>query len=1700
MKPMEHWWVGALWLLALGLVMGTAPTPVWAASPSAAPASTSPGDAPAATVQVTGDVVNLRAGPGLEHEVQGQVQQGDELQVTGISADGHWLLIEQEGARRWIFADLTNVAVAARQTLVVVLPFTAEVAGIEPSRTFDGDYDNLEAHQGGAYLLEQRGPTIGAVFTTTSSPVQYFARQAPEILFTLPPEFRPALDIDWDVEGWPVTPEGGSAADRAGPTVFKLRVAADGTVRYLDGKSLDAVGHLRYTTRLAWPHAAASPKVCDRSQDVHDVIVAKLGRFCPDISWADLATIQTLGTYPFATHQGVLVVNHPHDLAGLQNVRTALFHTWGVFPEAMLAPMPKLRSLAVRAGSVHLDHPPPHRGDYDLPADLLAYTPLLTHLELEVTTVEKLPLGFLAQVPRLESLRIVDRFPPYAQAFYWPWRNSQEMARFLQGAPNLAELELELVNIGELPSGFLVPVPNLKKLTLHAEHVRTWPEKFPVGVPHLRQLTVHAPYLRVLPETFLTDVPRLESLELDFGHMRYLPASFLAETPHLNQVRLDLSLKDPLEWLLLYEQLAQLNEDWLFDPAIRVHSHTQVSVGHRQICAISDSRLTCWPGTGRPYTLHNRFRSVSAGDGHTCGLTLDHRIECWDHNGVRHLEAPVGVFQSVAVGRAHACGVQENAAVVCWGDNGYGQATAPSGDFQAVTAGISHSCGLRSDGTVACWGDNRKGQSDAPTGQFGKISAGGQFSCAVDADQIQLRCWGDNSAGQTDLSEIGKIGKRIRSLDAGFDHACASFANLGVRCWGSNEFGQREAPLGDFSGISAGYKASCVLADGYRRCWGLPVHQQVQAAGETGTGPRSLAATGVPLATYRVGEDTSATGLSPSACPDQGPSPSLACDRELLLEIQEGLGLWDHPGPAARRLWPAHSPVQDFDGVTLSGDPPRVTELRLNAGTYVVNDGVLPAALGRLTHLQHLNLAGKQLTGPLPPELGQLANLRFLSLSGNQLTGPLPPELGQLDNLERLSLSRNQLTGSLPLELGRLARLRLLNLDGNQLTGPLPPELGQLANLRFLNLVGNQLTGPLPPELGQLDNLERLSLSRNQLTGSLPLELGRLARLRLLDLDGNQLTGPLPPELGQLDSLERLDLSHNQLTGGIPPELAQLSDLLQLTLPHNRLTGSISPDLGQLSSLQRLDLSHNQLTGSLPPELGQLSQLEELNVEHNQLAGSIQPALGDFPRLHHLNLAHNRLDSAVLRDLAQLTGLSVLDLSSNQLTGPLPPEWVQPRLLTALRLADNRLTGSLPPGLGELIWLRELDLAGNPIAGCLPPEVHAKCDTCADLPVCPAPSASVCPDQGPSPSLACDKEILLALRDRFWGPDVWQPDASLEEEFWGSTWGETYLGITVGGDPPRVTALRLEPGEYFYAHPHFSGPIPSALGRLPWLQELTLRGSPNHERYQLTGAIPPELGQLTLLQHLTVEGNNLAGPLPSELGQLTQLQSLSLPDNLLTGPIPSELGQLAALEVLAVQGNQLTGPIPSELGQLAALKGLVLSANQLSESIPPELGQLGQLTRLDLSANQLTDPIPPELGQLDQLKHLDLSANQLTDPIPSELGQLDQLKHLDLSANQLTDPIPPELGQLDRLELLDLSINQLNGPIPPELGLLAPLQTLNLSANQLTGFMPFKLAVFSSLDTLDLRDNPITGCLDPAWRLRIRDIYTDLGEAAYCED
>ena len=321
------------------------------------------------------------------------------------------------------------------------------------------------------------------------------------------------------------------------------------------------------------------------------------------------------------------------------------------------------------------------------------------------------------------------------------------------------------------------------------------------------------------------------------------------------------------------------------------------------------------------------------------------------------------------------------------------------------------------------------------------------------------------------------------------------------------------------------------------------------------------------------------------AVPDPDSNTGLVDDCEILLTLVDD-------APAAIFLnWGEHLPMDSWEGVTVGGSPKRVTELMLPNRRF---PGTIPAEIGRLRALQHLQLTGQRrvsgFQGSIPPEIGDLAELRVLDLGGNSLSGTIPQELARLTNLEVLDLGGNRLTGVIPSELARLVNLKRLNLGGNRLSGGIPRELSELTELRTLVLSGNPLAGSIPIELGRLVNLQYMLLGYSQLTGTIP-DLSPLESLITLELRGNDLSGHIPSHLGDLTNLQMLNLFRNNLEGSIPPELGNLANLRWVDLGSNSLTGSIPPELGNLKRLDYLNITMNSLEGVIPPALRRVNWL-----------------------------------------------------------------------------------------------------------------------------------------------------------------------------------------------------------------------------------------------------------------------------------------------------------------------------------------------------------------------------------------------------------------------------------------------------------------------------------------------------------------------------
>jgi alpha-tubulin suppressor-like RCC1 family protein len=180
-----------------------------------------------------------------------------------------------------------------------------------------------------------------------------------------------------------------------------------------------------------------------------------------------------------------------------------------------------------------------------------------------------------------------------------------------------------------------------------------------------------------------------------------------------------------------------------------------------------------------------RFRDLSAGDNHSCGVTTDSIAYCWGDNvygqlgnGVTHTTefSPVPVsgglkFVQISAAIVHTCGITADSTAYCWGapgriGDGTGAnrsvptAVAGGAKYVQISANYGHTCAVTANRAARCWGTDANGAmgdgSTAPHSspvpvagghEFVQISAGRAHTCALTPDRI-MYCWGRNLFGE----------------------------------------------------------------------------------------------------------------------------------------------------------------------------------------------------------------------------------------------------------------------------------------------------------------------------------------------------------------------------------------------------------------------------------------------------------------------------------------------------------------------------------------------------------------------------------------------------------------------------------------------------------------------------------------------------------------------------------------------------------------------------------------------------------------------------------------------------------------------------------------------------------------------------------------------------------------------------------------
>ncbi|WVZ72317.1 hypothetical protein U9M48_020799 [Paspalum notatum var. saurae] len=645
-----------------------------------------------------------------------------------------------------------------------------------------------------------------------------------------------------------------------------------------------------------------------------------------------------------------------------------------------------------------------------------------------------------------------------------------------------------------------------------------------------------------------------------------------------------------------------------------------------------------------------------------------------------------------------------------------------------------------------------------------------------------------------------------------------------------------------------------------------------------------------------------------------------------------------------------------WEGVRCRGRRRRVLELSLPSQRL---------SLGRLQHLNNLDLSQNYFSGKIPANLCSCSSLVSLTLSSNQLHGRVPPELGdKLTRLKGLSLFGNSFTGTIPASLANL----ILDLGLNHLEGTITPDLGSIRGLQWLSLGYNALSDELPRSLLNLSSLTMLQLQGNMLHGSIPADIGsKFSNITNLLLGQNQLTGSIPASLSNLTTLREVSPITNRLSGQVPRTIGRLRALEDLSLHENLLEANDTEEwefiasLSNCSHLQSFRISNNiGFTRQLPTSIVNLSAtMQGLNLADTGIIGTIPSAIGNLFNLQFFSVANTSISGVVPDSIGKL--VNVVELTF--LSRPIPSSIGNMSNLAVFYAFNSSLEGPIPKGIGNLKNLYSLDLNMNRLNSSIPIEI-----------------------------------FRLPLLSRYLGLSYNLLSGPLPSEV-GSLRNLNILSLSgnqLNGEIPDSIGERTVLQELGLDSNLFEGRIPRSQDNIKGLSALNLSMN------KLSGVIPEDIGNLGDLRQLYLAHNNLSGTIPIVLQNLTLLIGLDLSFNNLQGEVPKE-GIFKNLANLSITGNSgLCSGIP----QLHVAKKL--RRRHRSPSLHLKIEEHYERVSYHIQKLIYLEPTFPAIGDIYDIQVLDLAGNKFSERVPTVLKNLSALIALDLSFNNLHGEVSKE--------------------------------------------------------------------------------------------
>ena len=263
------------------------------------------------------------------------------------------------------------------------------------------------------------------------------------------------------------------------------------------------------------------------------------------------------------------------------------------------------------------------------------------------------------------------------------------------------------------------------------------------------------------------------------------------------------------------------------------------------------------------------WKDVQTGWGRTCAIKTDNSLYCWGYNALGSLGIGTGEKQpniadysfdetapkkvgsekylSISASFGHTCGIRENNDLYCWGWNGLGCLGICSewnfdcdGKIEDENFGFGQGEGFNLTNNPEKFDNNK----------WKEIAVGDAYSCGIKTTDNSLYCWGSNQTGQLGDSTIKRKIKPVNvnnekwfsvsvsKSEGRVGHTCAIRSDNSLFCWGKNQF-KEGGNKSDFPNLSLekipgkwlkvvnGRHHTCGIKDDHKiYCWGLDEKQQ----------------------------------------------------------------------------------------------------------------------------------------------------------------------------------------------------------------------------------------------------------------------------------------------------------------------------------------------------------------------------------------------------------------------------------------------------------------------------------------------------------------------------------------------------------------------------------------------------------------------------------------------------------------------------------------------------------------------------------------------------------------------------------------------------------------------------------------------------------------------------------------------------------